>query len=233
MDSRRVSEIGSWVLVVCALVITGLVVRRESARAPTTTQPATEPVYVEGWEDALSVGTRSGAATAPIQVVEFADFQCPACARFDATVRAVLEKHSDSVAFTLVHFPIPFHTSAEAAARSAECAHRQGRFDAMRSLLFEKQELIGSVSWTEFGKEAGIPDVQKFGACVSSTEPLEQVESGKKLGQRLNVRGTPTILVNGWKLPFTPSPGDFDKIVAGTAGGMSSAEIGLYLQSAL
>jgi protein-disulfide isomerase len=225
MDKRKMSEMGSWILVVCAVATTGLVVRREFAQVATVTEPKREPVYLEGWERALAIGTRSGSATAPVQVVEFADFQCPACARFDATVQMVLQEHPEKVAFTLVHFPIPFHDSADAAARSAECAHSQGRFNAMRSALFEKQDLIGSVPWTEFGKEAGIPDLSLFEACVSNTQPLEQVENGKKLGEAMNVRGTPTILVNGWKLPFTPSPADFDNIVEGVARGKSPADI--------
>ena len=222
---KKISEISSWVLVVCAVVTTGLVVSREFAQGAGVTEPKREPVYLEGWEDALAIGTRSGSATAPVQVIEFADFQCPACARFDATVQTVLEKHKNNVAFTVVHFPLPFHDSAEAAARTAECARSQGRFDAMRSLLFKKQELIGSVPWAEFGKEAGIADMPLFEACASDTRPLEQVEKGKKLGERMNVRGTPTILVNGWKLPFTPAPEDFDNLVKAVARGQSPADI--------
>ena len=95
----------------------------------------TQPVFFEQWRDALAAGIRLGPADAPVQVVEFADFQCPYCARFELTVKTVREKYPDQVAFTFAHMPLPQHGFAESAARAAECADSQGRFEAMRVAL--------------------------------------------------------------------------------------------------
>lgn len=220
IDKTGLREISSWILVLCVVLTTFLVVRREfiaSSAAMTATAP--EATYIDGWQRALTVGTRSGSADAPVQVVEFADFQCPYCARFEATVQVIREKYPDKVAFTLIHVPLPQHSFAESAARVAECAHAQGSFDAMRSLLFEKQRVFGLVPWTDFAKQVGIADVEQFDVCVNDTRPVEQIEQGKKLAEEMGVRSTPTVIVNGWRLPIPPSSKDFDKIVENVVAG--------------
>lgn len=186
-----------------------------------TTDAAWKAIYVDGWEDALAVGIRSGSADAPVQIVEFADFQCPYCARFETTVQAVRDSYPEQVAFTFAPFPLPYHDHAETAQRVAECAYSQGRFDEMRSLLFSKQQAFGSVAWTDLAMQVGIEDVSRFDACVGATEPLERIEQSRLIADNLGVRGTPTIIVNGWKLPVTPSSEHFDKMVRNVVEGRS------------
>jgi len=224
-DRRGLTDIASWVLVSCALLTTILVVKRELVQdsTPSAATAPREAIYVEGWQDALTVGIQSGSADAPVQVVEFADFQCPYCAQFEATVQAIRDKYPDQVAFTFAHFPLPGHTFAEHAARAAECAHVQGRFEAMRSLLFEKQQDLGVVPWLDFAKQAGILDINQFDACVKDTGPVEGIEQSKKLAENMDVWGTPTIIVNGWKLPLTPSSEDLEKIVENVLNGRPPA----------
>jgi protein-disulfide isomerase len=91
----------------------------------------------------------------------------------------------------------------------------------MRSLLFEKQQAFGSVPWSDFARQAGIPDTQQFDACMSDTRPFERIDRGKELAEKMNIRGTPTLLVNGWKLPVPPSPEELDKIVRNVLEGRS------------
>jgi protein-disulfide isomerase len=210
--------------VFCALSTTFLVVRREFSQSSTATAAEPEAIYLDGWEDALAAGIRAGSANAPVQVVEFADFQCPYCAHFEEIVRTTREKYAKQVAFTLVHYPLPQHSYAETAARAAECADMQGSFEAIRSLLFEKQQAFDSAPWMDFATQVGIPDIEEFDACVNDTGTMERVDRGKQLAQRFGVRGTPTIIVNGWKLPLPPSSEDFDKIVKNVADGRPPTE---------
>ena len=225
IDKTRLGDISSWILVFCVVLTTLLVVRREFvANTVPMTATAPEATYVDGWQRALTVGTRSGSADAPVQVVEFADFQCPYCARFEETVNAIRKKYPDKVAFTLVHVPLPQHSFAESASRVAECAHAQGRFDAMRSLLFEKQQVFGSAPWMDLAKQVGIVDVKQFEACVNDVRPVEKIEQGKKLAEEMGVRSTPTVIVNGWRLPVPPSSKDFDKFVENVVAGRPPAE---------
>lgn len=223
-DRSKLNELSAWILVFCAFLTTILVARRElvpSLTVGATTGAAWKAIYVDGWEDALAVGIRSGSADAPVQIVEFADFQCPYCARFEVTVQAVLERYPEQVAFTFAPFPLPYHEYAENAQRVAECAYSEGRFDEMRSLLFSKQQAFGSVVWTDLAMQVGIEDVSRFDTCVSATEPLARIKKSRLIADNLGVRGTPTIIVNGWKLPMAPSSEHVDKMVTNVVEGRS------------
>jgi protein-disulfide isomerase len=216
-----VSEASSWVLVLCALVTTILVVGREFTQPSTGATERRRPSYVDEWQEALHVGLRLGSANAPVQIIEFADFQCPACAHFETTVRGVRDKYPTQVAFTLIHFPLPQHEFSEAAARVAECAHVQRVLEPMRTLLFERQRTFGSVPWTDFAIQAGVPDVKQFDVCVNDSRMLERIEQGKRMADRIGLRSTPTVIVNGWRLPLPPSADDIDKMIKNVMAGTS------------
>lgn len=227
MDGVRLTNIAAWVLVTCAILTTILVAKRELMQStmPTvaTHKEDWSAVYVDGWQDALTVGIRLGSANAPVQIVAFEDYQCPHCARFDNIVKRSRDTYSDQVAFTFVPFPLPYHDFAVAAQRIAECAHTQGSFEAMRAILFEKQQAFGSEPWTHFAIQANIEDISGFDKCVSAADPLPRIEQSKIVADRLGVRGTPTVLVNGWKLPVAPSMEVFDQIVGNVLEGKAPA----------
>ena len=211
----ELQDVGAWVLVLCALFTTMLVARRELAPSSTVNAAGRnwEAVYVDGWQESSKVGVRSGPETAPVQIVEFADFQCAYCARFDLTTQKIRDKYPSQVAVTFAPFPLPYHEHAETAHLVAECADLEGRFERMRSLLFERQKDIGQISWTDFARLAGIQDISQFDACVTDPKSLIRIDQSKKLAHKLGVRGTPYIIVNGWKMPVTPSAEIFDEIV--------------------
>src|SRR6266436_280276 len=121
-------------LAVCAIITTGLVVRREffAPSAPSARSPADEkPVLLPHWREDLGKGIRLGNSQAPVQLMEFADFECPFCGDFHKKLKSLLERYPTQVSLTYVHFPIPGHRFALPAARVAECAAAQGRFEAM------------------------------------------------------------------------------------------------------
>lgn len=77
MQAAKLNNLVLYVLVLCALVTTGLVVRRELMSPPPTAQAIpSKPTFRKDWQDALQHGIRIGPAHAPVQLVEFADFQC-------------------------------------------------------------------------------------------------------------------------------------------------------------
>jgi hypothetical protein len=116
-------------LVVCALVMTGLVLRRELL-APTAAPARIEqkPLFIKDWRAHFAQGIRMGSADAPVQLMEFADFECPYCASLHKDLKALQVRYPTQVALTFVHFPLPGHRFALLAARVAECAGDQGRF---------------------------------------------------------------------------------------------------------
>jgi len=220
---QQLGEPASWILVACAIVTTILVVRREMISDVGHLPEVRKAAFVKGWESALHSGFRVGSENAPVQVIGFTDFECPMCSRFDGTVQAVRSKHGGQVAFTFVHFPLAYHSFAEPAARAAQCAHMQGRGAEMVPLLFSKQKAFGLIEWRELARAAAVPDLDKFDSCVTSAEVSAYVSKNRKLADTLGVRGTPTIIVNGWRMPAPPTIEEFDEIVANVLRGRPPA----------
>lgn len=237
---KHLGGLAFWTIALCAFLSTVLLVRREffletaAGTAPNISGLERKPVYVEGWQEAVASGIRMGSADAPIQIIEFADFQCPGCARYEATLRAVRGKYNgDRVALTFTHYPLSYHDSAEAAARAAECAHVQGRFEQMRSLLFEHQQQLGLVPWAKLAEEAGVADIGNFQSCLNGSESLQRVLQAKSIGEKIGIPSTPTIIVNGWMLPSLPSAENFDKIIDNVVDGRAPTTDALSLRDIL
>jgi NhaA family Na+:H+ antiporter len=218
----RLDAVITATLVVCAVITTGLVLRREfAAPAVAPGQAEQKPVLVPRWRDELVKGVRLGPDAAAVQLIEFADFECPYCGSFHKTLKTVRERYPTQVALTYVHFPLPMHRFAIPSARVAECAGEQGRFEAMHDLLFEQQDKFGLKPWSEFASEAGVADGAAFDACIKRTDPIPRVADGKALGNRLDIQGTPTLIVNGWKLGRPPTADELDAMVKAVLAGKS------------
>lgn len=192
----------------------------DSDRAPADVDK--KAAWIAAWQDALPIGIRVGPEKAPVKVIEFADFECPFCAQFDATVHAIRENYPEEVSITFVHYPLAQHEFAKSAARAAECAHSQGSFEPMRKLLFDKQQSFGLIPWTDLAAEARVPDMQEFRKCIDGTESLHRLTQSRELGAKFNIKATPTVIVNGWKLQGTPSTDEMATIVTNILDGRSA-----------
>ena len=209
-------------LVACALVTTVLVVHRELV-APLSSRGYAErrPIFIKDWRAQLAKGVRMGPNEAPVQLMEFADFECPFCGIFHTTTKNLRMHYPSSVSLTYVHFPLPMHRFALPAARVVECARDQGRFEAMYDQLFDGQDQFGLKPWDEYAIAATVPDMAAFDACIKKTDPIRRVEEGKALGAKLDVQGTPTVIINGWKLGRPPNPAELDRMVKAILAGKS------------
>lgn len=201
-------------LVVCALTTTGVLLHREmlSPTAPLARLDQ-KPVLIPSWRDELAAGVRIGPVGAPVQLIEFADFECPYCGSFHKMLKVVRERFPDQVSLVYVHFPLAMHRFAMLAARLAECAADQGRFAAMYDQLFEGQDQLGLKPWNDYAVAAGVPDITAFDACIKKTDPIPRVEEGKALGAKFDVQGTPTVIINGWKLGHPPTAEQLEQMV--------------------
>jgi protein-disulfide isomerase len=212
------------VLVVCAVATTVVVVRREffvshARNLSPTSEQAT--VALEGWQSALDKGVRMGPAGAPIQLIEFGDFECPFCASFHHTLKELRARYPMQTAVTYVHFPLPSHRFAMLAARVAECAGDQGKFEAIYDQLYDGQAEFGLKAWDDFATEAGVPDIVAFDKCVKNRDPIARIEQGMELGKKFDIRATPTVIVNGWKLGHPPTLDELNAMVQAVLAGKS------------
>src|SRR5690349_23884305 len=138
------SNLATVTLVACALMITGLVVRRELF-APTASAVAEER-NVGNWRSAPGEGRVIGRNDAPKQIVAFSDFQCPYCAEARTQIDSILARNP-GVSVVFRHLPIQsIHPHAFNAAVASECAGEQDRFRAFHDALFDAQAEIGQTS---------------------------------------------------------------------------------------
>ena len=138
-----------------------------------------------------------GPADAPITIVEFADYQCPFCARSEGLVEEVLKAYPTQTRFVYKHFPLTAnHPQALPAALAAAAAQRQGKFWEMHAILFANQRALSPEQIDGYARQLGL-DMDRFKADMASEEVKAQVEADRRLARRAGVRGTPTVFVNG------------------------------------
>ena len=173
---------------VAAIVVAAVVVHRELAARTGTAAPKRTSVSVPNWREILPVARVIGDSSAPIKIIEFADFECPFCRSFNRTVQTLTTKYPRDVAVYFVHLPLSFHRFARPAARAAECAYGQGRFGPFVDRAFEKQDSLGLKSWVSYAREAGVHDTVGYATCVSDTATLHAVEAGVAMAERFGVQ---------------------------------------------
>ena len=182
-------------LVLCALTLTALLVRKELF--PAGPENVVEVREIDGWERFAREGHVLGRRAAPVTIVEFSDFQCPFCAAAHRSLVEVRRKYPDEVAVIYRHLPLAGHPHAFTAALATECAADQGAFEAYHDLLFAKQDSIGLVPWDGLARAAGVAEVGRFRECMERETFRDRVERDRAAAFRLRAEGTPTFLVNG------------------------------------
>jgi protein-disulfide isomerase len=137
-----------------------------------------------------------GPANAPIQLVEFADFQCPYCLRSHPTVTQVLNTYGDRVHFVFRHFPLPNHPNARPAAEAAACAGEQNRFWQFYDAVFADPTKLSNEDLKAHAVRAGA-NMEKFNTCFDNRKFKDTVEADLKEGTEAGVTGTPAFFING------------------------------------
>jgi protein-disulfide isomerase len=146
--------------------------------------------------------------------VEFSDLECPFCGHFHLKALApLLAKHGNEVRVAYVHFPLDFHEEALDAARTVECAQNQGRFKEAVDFIFKNQKSLGKQPWSWFAQGATLGDTVAFNRCMADTSAMPLIASGKSLGTKMEVTGTPTVLLNGWRYAGAPSDTEITRAV--------------------
>ncbi len=182
---------------------------------PATTN--TEPVVITQTDHVR------GAKDGKVTLVEFGDFQCPACAAFEPIVRQVMADNKDTLKFSFRHFPLTqIHKNALLAAKASEAAGVQGKFWEMHDILYDKQEEWGeALNAREFIMVYANTlklDAKKFAIDLESKTLEDKILAEFKEGVKLGVQGTPTFFLNGKKVEGNPRTlADFNKLIKDAA----------------
>ena len=149
-----------------------------------------------------------GATSSPAVLIEYSDFQCPACAAYHPLIEKVVADYAGKIAFAYRHFPLGQHQQAKPAAYAAEAAGKQGKFWQMTKVLFEGQtegagESSAEKTFETYAVRHGL-NLEQFRADVKSSETKARVETNYQGGIKAGVNSTPTFYLNGKKL-LSPS----------------------------
>ncbi len=138
-----------------------------------------------------------GPKNAPVTITMFSDFQCPFCSQAAPMVDEVLKAYPNDVNFVMKQFPLrQIHPNADPAARAAVAAGKQGKFWEMHDELYKNQRNLSPETMKGIAEKIGL-DTKKWEADMNSDEVKKQVDAELALGQSVNVRGTPSLYING------------------------------------
>lgn len=145
-----------------------------------------------------------GDKDAKITLIEYSDFQCPACGSYHPIIKKINDNLSAQVRFAYRHFPLPQHKNAKLAATVAESAGKQGKFWEMHDLIFQNQsdwseEKNAVVIFAKYAGDLGL-NLEQFKNDLESTEIKDKIENDYKSGVMAGVNSTPSFFLNGKKM---------------------------------
>lgn len=133
-----------------------------------------------------------GSKDAKVYLIEYSDYECPFCARFEPTVKRILDENKDKIAVVYRHFPLDqLHPKARPAAKASECVYELGGNDAFWTFtdaIFGDQTRLENLE--EVATDAGV-ELAAFKSCVDSDRTAKRVDRDYQDGMTAGVRGTP------------------------------------------
>ena len=161
--------------------------------------PVTEKDHVQGNFNAKNT------------LIEYGDFQCPACAVINPAIQHVVEKFPDT-RLVFRNFPLAMHKNAIVAAYAVEAASAQGKFWEMKDKVYENQNFWSDMNYPQdkfmdYAKEIGVKDLEKFKKDIENKTYRPKIEADFLEATGLGLEGTPTLLFNGHKLVNMDLPG--------------------------
>jgi protein-disulfide isomerase len=162
-----------------------------------------------------------GPEGAPITIVEFADFECPHCGLMAPKLDKLCDDHKQEIRFVFKFFPLPAHPHGEPAARAAIAAWQQNKFWEMHHKLFAGQQFLGPDDIRNYAKDIGL-DIGKFNADAQSQATTDRIARDRKLGEGVEIKGTPAIFINGREYDGAQDLEDWVKLELGSSGGSAT-----------
>lgn len=160
-----------------------------------------------------------GPANAPVTIVEYADLQCPMCARFhDFLESDLLPHYGDKVRLVFKEFPLPIHDWSMTAAIADQCTYKidPANYLPYRSMIFKHQDGFSAANVRTallmYADEVGI-NHDKLAACIDSKESVPRIDANKHEGEEIGVSSTPTTFINGRIVVGVPAPEEYFALV--------------------
>jgi protein-disulfide isomerase len=205
-------------IVIIGLIIWGMIVASGKSAATAANGGVTpialsHPLSSDDWT--------LGSSTAPVTLVEYADFQCPACAAYAPVISQLIASSSGEIYFGYRYFPLPQHQNALSSAYAATAAGLQGKFWEMHDLLFTNQVTWQDVAdptsiYVGYAKTLGL-DITKFTADMASDAVKARVAAGAADATASGLDYTPTLFLNGKRIANPQSYAAFKALIDAAA----------------
>ena len=145
-----------------------------------------------------------GKPDAPVQVIEFADFECPACGQFATLAEPDIRKRlvdAGTISYRFYDYPLPMHKNTWAASNAAACADEQGKFWEMHDQLFNAQDQWNGQAtsrpkgkFMEYAKALGL-NVDQFEACFDAKKYQPRIKANEMMATKRGASQTPTFVI--------------------------------------
>lgn len=142
-----------------------------------------------------------GNSQAPLKIVEYIDFQCPACKTGSNLLSQFMRENPDAVHLEMKYFPLSGHRHGFSSAKYAQCAARQGKFWVMHDILLERQGQWKNLVDAQPAFAIMVKDLDlnasQLESCLESDEVAELINENKNEGRLIGIRSTPSYVING------------------------------------
>jgi protein-disulfide isomerase len=207
----NIKRITFWLtfIAIIGLITWGMIAASNKAVRETGSLPLPNQIVDTDWV--------KGSPLAPVTIVEYSDFQCPACSAYFPIVQKIISENKNDVRFVYRHFPLPQHLNAIPAAKAAEAAGKQGKFWDMYEMIFTNHDIWENSTdvktiFDDYAVKIGL-DINKYNLDYSAKETKDKINSDIKAGQKVGINSTPTFYVNGIKIKNPQGYDEFKKIV--------------------
>jgi protein-disulfide isomerase len=154
----------------------------------------------------------TGPAAAPIEMIEFSDFQCPYCLAVRPTLKQVLDTYGNRIHFIYRNYPLDSHPNARSSAEAAQCANEQGKFWAFHDRLFADPGKLSPANVRQSAGDLGL-DLARYDACVEARRYKSVVDEDIQAANAAGVSGTPAFFINGRMLTGAQPFDAFKRII--------------------
>ena len=208
MNTKRIFSWGIFIVII-GLIVWGMIAASQKASREKASLPLPNQVTSSDW-------TR-GNASSTVILVEYSDFQCPACAAYFPMVEKLFKENANNMLFIYRHFPLTQHANAIPAAQAAEAAGKQGKFWEMYEMIFsthdewENSKDVKKI-FSDYAVELGL-NMTQYSEDFESKVTLDKIDSDLKSGMMAGVNSTPTFYLNGEKIQTPESYEDFKKLI--------------------
>ncbi|OGH14032.1 MAG: hypothetical protein A3H50_03235 [Candidatus Levybacteria bacterium RIFCSPLOWO2_02_FULL_37_10] len=211
-QNRKLKTFGIWVAaaVVLALAVFGLL---QIANSPQISSTSSSKLPPATREDPVT-----GNPNAKVTLVEYSDFQCPACAAYYPMVKELLTDFNGKIYFVYRYFPLTAtHQNAMISSLAAYAANLQGKFWEMHDMLFQTQNSWASSpkareTFMGYAKKLNL-DIDKFTKDIDSGQAKDFINDSYNKGLALGINSTPTFFINGSKIQNPRTYNDFKSLI--------------------